>query len=67
MTRFADLHLALQELSNQNDQAKLLGAKEALIEKVDFGQKIYLVKCNELARQPSSDCESTFSDSFLTL
>ena len=60
MTCFADLPLVIQEQINHNDQAKDLDAKEALIEKTDFDQKVYLLECDELARLPSADCESTF-------
>jgi len=60
MTCFADLPLVLQEQNNYNDQAKLLDANEVLIEQEDFGQKIYLLECDELAKLYSSDFESTF-------
>ena len=60
MTCFSNLPLVPQEQFNQNDQVKFLDAKEALIEQEDFGQKVYLLECDELVKLPSSDCESTF-------
>jgi pyrroloquinoline quinone (PQQ) biosynthesis protein C len=60
MTCFADLPLVLQEQNNHNDQVKLLDAKEALIEQEDFGQNVYLLECDALAKLPFSDCESAF-------
>jgi hypothetical protein len=65
MTCFADLPLVLQEQINHNDQAKPLDAKEALIEQEDFSQKVYLLECDQLAKLPSSDCESIFQQ-FIT-
>ncbi|MCX5953549.1 MAG: iron-containing redox enzyme family protein [Cyanobacteria bacterium] len=65
MTCFADLPLVLQEQINHNDQAKPLDTKEALIEQEDFSQKVYLIECDQLAKLPSSDCESTFQQ-FIT-
>ena len=60
MTCFADLPLVLQEHFNQNDQVKLLDAMESLIEKEDFGPKVDLLECDELAKLPFPVCESTF-------
>ena len=60
MTCFSNLPLVPQEQFNQNDQVRFLEAKEALIEQEDFGQKVYLLECDELIKLPSSDCEPTF-------
>ena len=60
MTCFSNLPLVPQEQFNQNDQVKFLEVKEALIEQEDFGQKVYLLECDELVKLASSDCEPTF-------
>ena len=67
MTCFADLPLVLKEQINLNDQVKDLDAKQALIEKMDFGHKVYLLECDDLLDCPLLIVSLLSSNSFLIL